>query len=172
MRAGGSGICGTCAQAQTAIATPADSSTPAAILFKLRSVFISRPFFSQPHRARLSEIVRRTVAANMGQSPHVIRQSVCVHIGREIGQPLQLRDARQRIRTHDENAGNHDLRPGVPTLTVRGPYLAISGRQFSWPGKVHIVSDPPTYILSAADWMMLVEKFGLAANVDDAARKG
>ncbi len=62
--------------------------------------------------------------------------------------------------------------PGVATLTVAGPYLAISGRQFSWSGKVRVVSDPPTYILSAADWMTLVEKFGLAANVNGAARNG
>jgi hypothetical protein len=48
----------------------------------------------------------------------------------------------------------------------------VSGRRFSWSGQVHIVNDPPTYILSAADWLTLVEKFGLAANVDDAARTG
>lgn len=62
--------------------------------------------------------------------------------------------------------------PGIPPLTVGGSYLAISGRRFSWSGTVRIVNDPPTYILSAADWLTLVEKFGLAANVDDAARKG
>jgi hypothetical protein len=33
------------------------------------------------------------------------------------------------------------------------------------------VNDPPTFILSAADWLTLVEKFGLAANVNDAARR-
>jgi hypothetical protein len=57
-------------------------------------------------------------------------------------------------------------------LTVGGQYLAISGRRFSWSGTVRIVNDPPTYILSAADWLTLVEKFGLAANVDDTSRKG
>jgi hypothetical protein len=62
--------------------------------------------------------------------------------------------------------------PGGPTLTVGGPYLAISGRRSSWSGTVRIVNEPPTYLLSAADWLTLVEKFGLAANVDDAARKG
>ena len=50
------------------------------------------------------------------------------------------------------------------------PY--VEGRRFSWSGSVLIVKDPPTYILSAADWLTLVEKFGLAANVKDAARKG
>jgi hypothetical protein len=37
---------------------------------------------------------------------------------------------------------------------------------------VRIVNEPPAYVLSAADWLTLVEKFGLAANVNDAARKG
>jgi hypothetical protein len=63
--------------------------------------------------------------------------------------------------------------PGVPPLTFGCPHLAPgSGRRFSWSGTVHIVKDPPTYILSAADWLTLVEKFGLAANVKDAAIKG
>jgi hypothetical protein len=62
--------------------------------------------------------------------------------------------------------------PGVPPLTVGCSHLAISERRFSWSGTVRIVNDPPTYILSAADWLTLVEKFGLAANVDDAAVKG
>jgi hypothetical protein len=44
--------------------------------------------------------------------------------------------------------------------------------RFSWSGSVLLVKDPPTYILSAADWLTLVEKLGLAANVKDAARKG
>jgi hypothetical protein len=92
------------------------------------------PFLAQPHRARLPVIVRRTVATNMGQLPHVEQ--------------------------------GHAMKTGLPVDP------AISGRQFSWSGKVRIVSDPPTYILSAADWMTLVEKFGLAANVNDVARKG
>jgi hypothetical protein len=39
-------------------------------------------------------------------------------------------------------------------------------------GTVYILGDPPTYMLSAADWLTLVEKFGLAADLNDAARKG
>jgi hypothetical protein len=62
--------------------------------------------------------------------------------------------------------------PGVPPLTVGCSHLAVSGRRFSWSGSVLIVNEPPAYILSAADWLTLVEKFGLAANVNDAARKG
>jgi hypothetical protein len=81
--------------------------------------------------------------------------------------------------THDSESGHTTKTPamtiavpGGPTLTVGGSYLAISGRRFSWSGTVRIVNDPPTYLLSAADWLTLIEKFGLAANVDDAARKG
>jgi hypothetical protein len=62
--------------------------------------------------------------------------------------------------------------PGVPPLTFGCPHIERWERRFSWSGSVLIVKDPPTYILSAADWLTLVEKFGLAANVTDAARKG
>ncbi len=62
--------------------------------------------------------------------------------------------------------------PGVPTFTVGGSYLRVTGRRFSWSGQVRIVNDPPTHILSAADWLALVEKFGLATNVDPSARTG
>jgi hypothetical protein len=62
--------------------------------------------------------------------------------------------------------------PGVPPLTFGCRHIELSGWQFSWSGTVRIVKDPPTYILSAADWLTLVEKLGLAANVNDAARKG
>jgi hypothetical protein len=37
---------------------------------------------------------------------------------------------------------------------------------------VHITNDPPTYTVSAADWLTLVEKFGLPADLEDSARKG
>ena len=39
------------------------------------------------------------------------------------------------------------------------------------PGTLNVVGEPPMYILSA-DWLRLVEKFGLAADLNDAARKG
>jgi hypothetical protein len=59
--------------------------------------------------------------------------------------------------------------PGVPPLTI-GCQLGTGSRGFS--GSYHIVNDPPTYILSAADWLTLVEKFGLATNASAAERKG
>jgi hypothetical protein len=59
--------------------------------------------------------------------------------------------------------------PGLPPLTIRCPYTDVRGRQLSWSGNYHIVKDPPTYVLSAADWQTLVEKLGLAANLDDAS---
>jgi hypothetical protein len=62
--------------------------------------------------------------------------------------------------------------PGIPPLTFGCPHLESGGRRFSWSGKAHVVGDPPTYILSAADFLTLVEKFGLAANLNDAARRG
>jgi hypothetical protein len=61
--------------------------------------------------------------------------------------------------------------PGVPPLTFGCPHIEMSGRRFSWSGTVLIVNEPPTYILSAADWLTLVEKSGLA-DLNDKARKG
>jgi hypothetical protein len=57
--------------------------------------------------------------------------------------------------------------PGLAPLTF-GP--ALSGQRFAWTGSARVVKDPPAYVLSAADWRTLVEKFGLAANAGDAAR--
>jgi hypothetical protein len=62
--------------------------------------------------------------------------------------------------------------PGLPPLTFGGPHVDARGRRLSWSGNYHIVKDPPTYILSAADWLTLVEKLGLAASASDAERKG
>ncbi len=78
-------------------------------------------------------------------------------------------DARSAVRENDR--GYERSVPGIAPFTVGGSYLAISGRRFSWSGTVGIVNDPPTFVLSA-DWLTLVEKFGLTANVNDAARKG
>jgi hypothetical protein len=61
--------------------------------------------------------------------------------------------------------------PGVPSLTVGCTHIGISGRRFSWSGTALIVNEPPAYILSAADWLTLVEVLGFAADVKDTARK-
>jgi hypothetical protein len=37
---------------------------------------------------------------------------------------------------------------------------------------VPITNDPPGYAVSAADWLTLVEKSGLAPYLEDAAKKG
>jgi hypothetical protein len=50
------------------------------------------------------------------------------------------------------------------SCTVNDVFLPVKGPNWSRP--------TPTYILSAADWLTLVERFGLVANVKDAARKG
>jgi hypothetical protein len=64
----------------------------------------------------------------------------------------------------------------TPVLTLPGPGLAaltfgcaLSGQRFAWTGSARVVKDPPAYVLSAADWRTLVEKFGLAANLSDTA---
>jgi hypothetical protein len=62
--------------------------------------------------------------------------------------------------------------PGLPPLTFGCPHIQSSGRRFSWSGSVLIVNQPPAYIISAADWLTLVEVLGLAANLKDAARNG
>jgi hypothetical protein len=62
--------------------------------------------------------------------------------------------------------------PGIAPLTAGCPNLESSGRRFSWSGSVLIVNEPPAYILSAADWLTLVKKFGLAADLKDTAPKG
>jgi hypothetical protein len=62
--------------------------------------------------------------------------------------------------------------PGLPPLTFGCRHIQSSGRRFSWSGSVLIVNQPPAYIISAADWLTLVEVLGLAANLKDAARNG
>jgi hypothetical protein len=69
---------------------------------------------------------------------------------------------------HTSTAPAMSLRiPGLQPLTLTCHHL--SGARFSWPANVHITSDPPTYTVSAADWLTLVEKFGLATSLQDTA---
>jgi hypothetical protein len=59
--------------------------------------------------------------------------------------------------------------PGLPPLTLTCNSLGGGAARFSWSANVHITGDPPTYTVSAADWLTLVEKFGLATAMQDTA---
>jgi hypothetical protein len=61
--------------------------------------------------------------------------------------------------------------PGVPPITVGCNHIEGSHRRFSWSSTPRVVRDPPTYLVSGADWLTLVQTFGLAADLKDAARK-
>ncbi len=60
--------------------------------------------------------------------------------------------------------------PGVPPLTVgcRG-FTGMFTRRFSWSRDVPVVNAPPEYEVSIADWLVLVEKLGLAPLLEDTA---
>jgi hypothetical protein len=60
--------------------------------------------------------------------------------------------------------------PGLQPLTLTSHHLGDGTRRFSWSASVHITHDPPTYTVSAADFLTLVERFGLPANIGDAAK--
>ena len=59
--------------------------------------------------------------------------------------------------------------PGMQPLTVGCRNFTGLSRRFSWGGNVRVVNDPPQYEISAADWLTLVEKLGLAAYLEDTA---
>jgi hypothetical protein len=59
--------------------------------------------------------------------------------------------------------------PGMQPMTVGCRNFAGLKRRFSWAGNVHICNEPPAYEVSAADWLTLVEKLGLASHLEDAA---
>ncbi|MDT5190674.1 MAG: hypothetical protein QOI28_2925 [Mycobacterium sp.] len=54
--------------------------------------------------------------------------------------------------------------PGMPPLTI-GCRDTVSGldRRFSWPDNVPTEHARADYEVSGTDWLILVEKFGLAA---------
>jgi hypothetical protein len=60
--------------------------------------------------------------------------------------------------------------PGLPPLTLTSHHLREGPGRFSWSGNVHTTYDPPTYTVSAADFLTLVEKFDLPANIGGAAK--
>jgi hypothetical protein len=61
--------------------------------------------------------------------------------------------------------------PGVQPLTIGCLDLVGSLFRFSWHGSVPRPNERPGYVVSAADWLTLVEKFGLTSQLEDKARR-
>jgi hypothetical protein len=57
--------------------------------------------------------------------------------------------------------------PGVQPLTIGCLDLVGSEFRFSWRGEVSRANQRPAYVVSAADWLALVTKFGLAPQLHD-----
>ena len=57
--------------------------------------------------------------------------------------------------------------PGVQPLTFGCNHAEGGEWRFSWSAVVPIISDPPAYLLSAADWLTLAQTFGLDAQLHD-----
>jgi hypothetical protein len=57
--------------------------------------------------------------------------------------------------------------PGLQTLTI-GCRDSVGGleRRFSWGGNVPVQNERAAYVVSGADWLTLVEKFGLAPHLE------
>jgi hypothetical protein len=71
-----------------------------------------------------------------------------------------------------DDSGHFGLSP-VMTLSVPGSApLTIGCDGFAWSVNVPVTGNPPTYLVSAADWLELVDKLGLAADLADTSRKG
>jgi hypothetical protein len=61
--------------------------------------------------------------------------------------------------------------PGVKPLTIGCLDLAGAEFRFSWRGGSGRSNERPTYVVSAADWLALVEIFGLTPQVEDKAKR-
>jgi len=59
--------------------------------------------------------------------------------------------------------------PGMQPMTIGCRNFAGLKWRFSWAGNVHVCNEPPAYEISAADWPTLVEKLGLASDLEDTA---
>ena len=59
--------------------------------------------------------------------------------------------------------------PGTQPLTIGCRDFSGLKRRFSWGSNVPVSNDPPAYAVSAADWLTLTEKLGLAQYLEDAA---
>jgi hypothetical protein len=60
---------------------------------------------------------------------------------------------------------------GLQPLTIGCRNFAGLQQRFSWSADVPITNDPPACAVSAADWLTLVEAFGLAPYVEDTTKK-
>jgi hypothetical protein len=60
---------------------------------------------------------------------------------------------------------------GMQPLTIGCRDFEGLKRRFSWSANVPITNDPPVYEVSAADWLTLVEKFGLAPYLEDGTNR-
>lgn len=65
--------------------------------------------------------------------------------------------------------------PGMQPLAVAclevGGAMGVT-RRFSWRGDVPVQDEPAEYAVSGADWLMLVEKFGLAPRLENRGEQG
>jgi hypothetical protein len=59
--------------------------------------------------------------------------------------------------------------PGMQPMTIGCRNFTGLKRRFSWGGNVPVSNEPPAYEISPADWLTLVEKFGLASHLEDMA---
>jgi hypothetical protein len=59
--------------------------------------------------------------------------------------------------------------PGIQPMTIGCRNFTGLKRRFSWGSNVPVSNEPPAYEISPADWLTLVEKFGLASHLEDMA---
>jgi hypothetical protein len=59
--------------------------------------------------------------------------------------------------------------PGVQPVTIGCRDFTGLQRRFSWGANVPVSNDPPAYVVSAADWLTLIGKLGLAQRLEDIA---
>jgi hypothetical protein len=57
--------------------------------------------------------------------------------------------------------------PGMPSLTIGCRDFTGLKRRFSWRGNVPVSNDPPAHVVSAADWLTLIERLGLTQHLED-----
>jgi len=60
--------------------------------------------------------------------------------------------------------------PGMQPLTIGCRDFTGLKRRFSWSGNLPVSNDPPAHVVSAADWLTLIEKLRLAQYLEDIAK--